>query len=124
VLLDGAGALHVTAWLTAPSDRRDAPQLRLESDGTAGSDPFDVARFAEAVEQWARHVRFLAVLVEGAEGAAATLLPAVLAHAEQAWWEALEAERAAWRRDASSRRATARPRRHLTASTAREGAQR
>jgi hypothetical protein len=114
VLLDGAGALHVTAWLEAPCKETLRPLLRLESDGVAGSSPLDVARFAEAVAEWAQHLGYLAALASPADDAADSVLPAVLARAEAAWWQRTDDERAAWRYSS----ATARPQRHLTAVTA------
>jgi hypothetical protein len=95
--------------------------LGLESDGTAaGSDTLDVAGFAEAVADWARHLGYLAELSQAdrsnARGAsiktpsdipgdtAASVLPAVLTRAEEDWWTALEAERATWYAEAADRR--------------------
>jgi hypothetical protein len=97
-LLDGSDSgLFATAWLTTSSGSPDVPVLRLESDGTSDTEPLDVAgaaRFAAAVSEWARHVGYLAELAVTGRGSevrpdvVAILLPAVLARAEDAWWEA------------------------------------
>jgi hypothetical protein len=89
VLIDDAAGIHLMAVLEATPDHPDAPVLAIHTvDGQAVThrDMVAIERVVAAVEDFGRHLGLLATLARGADGAAASMLPQLLAEQEAAWW--------------------------------------